>query len=86
MYCCFISCVCQVGEKLGKLEVEKRQAVENEDYDKAMLKKVQLDEYRHQSYNSLQLYDLVDLVGVGRALNIRHNTYGPSQSCLTLTL
>ena len=43
----------QVGEKLGKYEVEKRQAVENEDYDKAKLKKVQMEEYRLQMYREL---------------------------------
>lgn len=51
----------QVGEKLGKYEVEKRQAVENEDYDKAKLKKVQMDEYRQQVYEHLQIGDLVDI-------------------------
>ncbi len=35
-----ISDLQKAGEKLGKFEVSKRQAVENEDYDKAKLKKV----------------------------------------------
>lgn len=52
-------CVVQVGEKLGKFEVEKRQAVENEDYDKAKLKKAQMDEYRLQVYKRLELQDLL---------------------------
>ena len=55
----------QVGEKLGKYEVEKRQAVENEDYDKAKLKKVQMDEYRLQIYKDLNVQDLLETSGVG---------------------
>lgn len=54
----------KVGEKLGKYEVEKRQAVENEDYDKAKLKKVQMDEYRLQVYRDLNLSDLLESSGV----------------------
>lgn len=53
-------CPLQVGEKLGRFEVEKRQAVENEDYDKAKLKKVQMEEYRLQMHNQLQLHDLLE--------------------------
>ena len=46
------------------MEVEKRQAVENEDYDKAKLKKVQMDEYRLQVYKELNLNDLLEVTGV----------------------
>ena len=54
-----ISCF-QVGEKLGKFEVEKRQAIESEDYDKAKLKKQQMEEYRDQMYRRLELSDLIE--------------------------
>lgn len=54
----------QVGEKLGRMDVEKRQAVENEDYDQARLKKQQIDEYRLQIYKDLDLNDLLELPGV----------------------
>ena len=54
----------QVGEKLGKFEVEKRQAVENEDYDKAKLKKVHMDEYRIQVYKDLHVHNLLEIDGV----------------------
>jgi hypothetical protein len=40
------------------------QAVENEDYDKAKLKKVQMDEYRLQVYRDLNLSDLLETSGV----------------------
>lgn len=52
----------QVGERLGKYEVEKRQAVETEDYDKAKLKKVQMDEYRLQMYKDLGIPDLLQVI------------------------
>lgn len=57
-----------MGEKLGKYEVEKRQAVENEDYDKAKLKKVQMDEYRLQIYKDLNVQDLLETSGVSVAV------------------
>lgn len=50
-----------MGERLGKFEVEKRQAVENEDYDKAKLKKVQMEEYRLQMYKQLDIADLLEM-------------------------
>ena len=46
------------------MEVEKRQAVESEDYDKAKGKKAQMDEYRLQVYKELNLNDLLELDGV----------------------
>jgi len=48
----------KVGMRLGKFEVEKRQAVENEDYD-AKLKKVQMEEYRLQMYKQLDIHELL---------------------------
>ena len=54
----------QVGEKLGRYDVEKRQAVENEDYDKAKLKKLQADEYRLQAYKDLELTEFLEVQGV----------------------
>lgn len=46
------------------MEVEKRQAVENEDYDKAKVKKLQMDEYRLQIYKDLNIDDLLETTGV----------------------
>ena len=51
----------KVGEKLGKFEVEKRRAIEMEDYDIAKSKKVQGDEYRLHVYKQLDIYDLLEL-------------------------
>lgn len=46
---------------MGKFEIEKRQAVENEDYDRAKQKKSQMDEYRMQMYKQLEIEDLIEV-------------------------
>eukprot|EP00057_Strongylocentrotus_purpuratus_P005940 XP_011660414.1 PREDICTED: centrosomal protein of 104 kDa [Strongylocentrotus purpuratus] len=51
----------KVGERLGRYEVEKRRAIETEDYDLAKVKKLQMEEYRLQIYKQLELYDLLDI-------------------------
>ena len=63
-----------MGEKLGKFEVEKRQAVENEDYDKAKLKKVNMDEYRIQVYKDLHVHNLLEIDGV--SIGIKYIVHG----------
>lgn len=50
----------QVGERLGRYEVEKRCAVEREDYDLAKQKKQQMEEYRLKVYQQLELHNLLD--------------------------
>uniref|UniRef100_A0A8C0K6W0 Centrosomal protein of 104 kDa n=1 Tax=Canis lupus dingo TaxID=286419 RepID=A0A8C0K6W0_CANLU len=50
----------KVGERLGRYEVEKRCAVEKEDYDLAKEKKQQMEQFRNQVYEQLQLHSLVD--------------------------
>lgn len=50
----------QVGERLGRYEVEKRCAVEKEDYDLAKEKKQQMEHFRSRVYEQLQLHSLVD--------------------------
>nr|XP_035945449.1 centrosomal protein of 104 kDa isoform X5 [Halichoerus grypus] len=50
----------KVGERLGRYEVEKRCAVEKEDYDLAKEKKQQMERFRSQVYEQLQLRSLVD--------------------------
>lgn len=58
-------CVLQVGERLGRYEVEKRCAVEKEDYDLAKEKKQQMEQFRSRVYEQLQLHSLVDAEPVG---------------------
>ena len=53
-----------VGEKLARFEVEKRRAIERDDFEQAQLKKQAMDEYRYQVYRELRLEELLDAVGV----------------------
>lgn len=55
----------QVGERLGRFEVEKRCAVEREDYDLAKEKKLQMERFRSRVYEQLQQHSLVDAEPVG---------------------
>ena len=53
-------CVCdQVGEVLGQFEVEKRRAVEREDFDLAKQKKDYCDSLRRHVYHQLNLHQLI---------------------------
>lgn len=52
------------GERLGKLEIGKKQAIINEDYSKAKKKKAQMDEYRKEIYTLLEVDDLLEENGV----------------------
>lgn len=52
------------GERLSKLELEKRQAISCEDYDRAKQKKAQLDQYRNTVYRFLEVDDLLEVNGV----------------------
>ncbi|CAF3616574.1 unnamed protein product [Adineta steineri] len=52
----------KVGERLARYEVEKRQAIENEDYDIAQLKKDKMELYRAETYRQLQVLNLLDVV------------------------
>ena len=67
--------VLQVGERLGRYEVEKRCAVEKEDYDLAKHKKRQMEQYRSRAYAQLGLHGLVDAELVGTL------TLGRQASC-----
>ena len=54
----------RAGERLGKFELEKRQAIGMEHFGKAKLKKVQMDEYRTLVYAFLEVEDLLEVDGV----------------------
>ncbi|XP_068203102.1 centrosomal protein of 104 kDa [Palaemon carinicauda] len=53
----------KAGERLGKYEIEKRHAIENENFDRAKLKKQLAEEYREQVYKTLQIDDLLERKG-----------------------
>ncbi|XP_018562856.1 centrosomal protein of 104 kDa [Anoplophora glabripennis] len=52
------------GEKLGKYELEKRHAIEMEDYEKAGQKKSQMDQFRVDIYQELSIEQLLEKEGV----------------------
>jgi len=54
------------GEKLGKLELSKTQAIQNEDYGKAKKKKTQMEEYRAQTLMENRVEELLEKNGVSR--------------------
>ncbi|EFN60722.1 Uncharacterized protein KIAA0562 [Camponotus floridanus] len=53
----------KAGERLGKYELEKKYAIALEDYDKAKAKKAQAQQYRQQVYQSLEIYNLLEVHG-----------------------
>lgn len=78
----------QVGERLGRYEVEKRCAVEKEDYDLAKEKKQQMEQFRSQVYEQLQLHSLVDAEPVGAWAPVPRaaetHLWGPRVMCAQL--
>lgn len=53
-----------VGERLGKYELEKRHAIELEDYERARQKKNQMDEFRTNAYEEICVEQLLENNGV----------------------
>ncbi|XP_050305639.1 centrosomal protein of 104 kDa isoform X2 [Anthonomus grandis grandis] len=52
------------GEKLGKYELEKKHAIEKEDYEKASSKKAQLEQFRAEVFEELGIEDLLEVNGI----------------------
>ena len=61
-----ISELYKIGERLARYDIEKRQAIDEEDYEKAKLKKVQMQEYRSETYRQLQFNNLLEFVDVSQ--------------------
>ena len=57
-----------MGERLGKYEVEKRRALEGEDFDLAQQKKQQMEEYRAHIQQQLEYHSLLDYESQGVSL------------------
>lgn len=56
------------GERLGKYDLEKRHAIELEDYERARYKKNQMDEYRISIYQSVNVDQLLETEGVSNII------------------
>jgi hypothetical protein len=54
----------RIGERLARYDIEKKQALEEEDYERAKLKKYQIQEYRTETYKQLQANNLLGYVEV----------------------
>uniref|UniRef100_A0A8D0CPH9 Centrosomal protein of 104 kDa n=1 Tax=Sander lucioperca TaxID=283035 RepID=A0A8D0CPH9_SANLU len=54
----------KVGERLARYDVEKRCAIEKEDYDLAKKKKELMEEYRRSVYQQLEVHNLLDMAMV----------------------
>ncbi|XP_039979268.1 centrosomal protein of 104 kDa-like, partial [Xiphias gladius] len=57
----------KVGERLARYDVEKRCAIEKEDYDLAKNKKELMEEYRRSVYQQLEVHNLLDMTMIMRA-------------------
>ncbi|XP_071331392.1 centrosomal protein of 104 kDa isoform X2 [Trachinotus anak] len=57
----------KVGERLARYDVEKRCAIEKEDYDLAKKKKELMEEYRRSVYQQLEVHNLLDMTMITRA-------------------
>lgn len=53
-----------MGERLARYDVEKRCAIEKEDYDLAKKKKELMEEYRRTVYQQLEVHNLLDMTTV----------------------
>lgn len=60
----------KAGEKLGKYEIEKRQATDMEDYEKARQKQQQMEDFRLRIYAQLELPELLDMKNVKKQAEI----------------
>ncbi|XP_029362687.1 centrosomal protein of 104 kDa isoform X2 [Echeneis naucrates] len=59
----------KVGERLARYDVEKRCAIEKEDYDLAKKKKELMEEYRRSVYQQLEVHNLLDMTMIARAVD-----------------
>uniref|UniRef100_A0A8C6LGR9 Centrosomal protein of 104 kDa n=1 Tax=Nothobranchius furzeri TaxID=105023 RepID=A0A8C6LGR9_NOTFU len=68
----------KVGERLARYDVEKRCAIEKEDYDLAKKKKELMDEYRRTVYQQLEVHNLLDVTVVRSSPVLGPPTHLPS--------
>ncbi|KAM6925519.1 centrosomal protein of 104 kDa [Xenentodon cancila] len=67
----------KVGERLARYDVEKRCAIEKEDYDLAKKKKELMKEYRRNVYQQLEVHNLLDMTVITRATGSSPAHYPP---------
>ncbi|XP_068607366.1 centrosomal protein of 104 kDa [Brachionichthys hirsutus] len=57
----------KVGERLARYDMEKKCAIEKEDYNLAMEKKTLMEEYRRSVYQQLKVHNLLDVTMITEA-------------------
>jgi len=67
--------LCEAGQMLGSLEMEKHLLADQQQYDEAKDKKTQMDEFRVEVYKTLEITDLLELQG----LNVKNDR--PMEIC-----
>lgn len=70
----------KAGERLARYDVEKRCAIEKEDYDLARQKKELMEEYRKSVYQQLEVHNLLDVTMIMRAPESTLAQYPPDLS------
>ncbi|KAK2851131.1 hypothetical protein Q5P01_007407 [Channa striata] len=60
----------KVGERLARYDVEKRCAIEKEDYDLAKKKKELMEDYRRTVYEQLEVHNLLDMTVITGAADL----------------
>lgn len=60
----------EAGEKLCKYELEKRHAIEYEDYERANYKKGQMDDFRSYVYRQCNIDQLLEKNGVRNKIQL----------------
>jgi UvrB/uvrC motif. len=53
------------GERLGKLDLAKKQAIQQEDFTRAKRKKNEMEQFRNEVYLKLRISELLEPDGVG---------------------
>lgn len=61
-----MSCLREAGERMGRYELAKKIAALAEDFQKATLRKEQIEVYRRSVYKALDLDVLLEVNGVGK--------------------
>ncbi|KAL1513775.1 hypothetical protein ABEB36_003140 [Hypothenemus hampei] len=74
------------GEKLGKYELEKRHAIEHEDYEKACLKKTQIEQLKKEVFEDFNIEELLEHNGICRKNDENMDTSIENKNLLSPTI
>lgn len=75
-----MSALRSAGERLGRYSLAKRQAVQQEDFIAAKLRKEQMEMYKKSVFEQLQVNELLELNGLSAANDTISNVYAQKPS------